>query len=159
MAFAGNTLAITIAGANSGAPASEANPAKVRFQGVLPGIDVAYQTSSGRLETRFTVGEGADWHNIVLHYEGQNRLALDGDGNLVITVSGRDIIQELPVVLQRNADSLRLVSAAYVIRDNGNVEFRLGPYDHSRPIEITPVTVCSNLSSAHAGGPGFFDSH
>jgi hypothetical protein len=159
MTFEGNSLAFTIAGANSGALASRADPAKVQYQRVLPGIDVAYRTSSGRIETRFTVSEGADWHNIVLHFEGQSRLAIDADGNLVISVGGRNIIQELPVVLQHDRESMRLVSAAYVIRDNSNVAFRLGPYDRSRPIEITPVTVCSNLYSANTGGPRFLDSH
>lgn len=84
---------------------------------------------------------------IALHYQGQDRLALDGDGNLVISADGRETVQELPAVFQREGKSIRLVSAAYVIGADGIVELRLGPHVPSRPIEIAPLIVSPSRRS------------
>src|ERR1035438_10165622 len=64
----------------------------VTYQGVYPGIDVAYRGNQRNLEYDFGVSPGADPNQIRVAYEGSSRFVLDGDGNLELeTAAGRAV--------------------------------------------------------------------
>ncbi|MBI3758388.1 MAG: hypothetical protein HY269_01365 [Deltaproteobacteria bacterium] len=119
-------MRVAIAGANTSAPARAEAPfamrtsylkgereawrsgvtsyAKVRYEQVLPGIDVVYHGAGEQFEFDFVVRPGADPHNITMRYDGQDGLATDNDGNLVVRVGGERLVQHLPVIYQKQGD-------------------------------------------------------
>jgi len=62
--------------------------AKVRYQGLYPGIDLVAYGNPQRLEYDFVVAPGADSEVIRLAFEGAEALRLGEDGDLHIQVAG-----------------------------------------------------------------------
>lgn len=124
--------------------------AKVTYEQVLPGVDIVYHGSGDQLEFDFVVRPGADPSKIVMRYQGQDRLFVNDEGDLVIVAGEQRLVQHLPAVYQRTGDALRLVSGNYSVDGPGRVSFRLGPYDGNRPLVIDPVISYLSFS----GGAG-----
>jgi hypothetical protein len=60
------------------------NFARVRYEGVYPGVDVVYYGNRRQLEYDFNVAAGADANLIRLGVEGADGLRIDGGGDLVL---------------------------------------------------------------------------
>lgn len=118
---------------------------RLRYESVLPGIDVEYRPTGEHLEFDFILQQGADPKEIVLRYQGQDGLVIDGDGNLVVIAGDARMVQEIPAIYQRTGDSVHLVSGSYSLDSHGNVHFLLGPYDNTKPLVIDPVIVYSGF--------------
>jgi hypothetical protein len=124
--------------------------ARVRYDGVYPGVDLAYYSSSERqLEVDFVVAPGVDPDAIRLGFKGVDSLDPDATGALVVRSAGGDVRLQAPVVYQQ-VDEVRVqVAGAYVVKHQ-EVSFALGTYDASRPLVIDPVI----LYSTFLGGRG-----
>ncbi|HWQ31423.1 MAG TPA: SBBP repeat-containing protein [Blastocatellia bacterium] len=112
--------------------------ARIRYEDVYQGISLAYHGSSGQLEYDFIVQPGADPKAIRLRFEGAGRTSLDRNGNLVLKVSGGEIVQPGPVIYQELNGERRAVAGGYRL-EKDTVSFRVGDYDHSLPLVIDPV--------------------
>jgi hypothetical protein len=124
---------------------------RVAYHDVYPGIDLVYYGNQRQLEYDFTVRPGADAGTIELAFQGTDRLALDGQGNLVLHTAGGDVVEHAPVVYQGVAGAPQPVSGRYVLEGSDRVRFAVGAYDHRRPLVVDPV-----LSySTYLGGSNF----
>mgnify|MGYP001389337330 CR=1 FL=1 len=135
------------------------NWARVRFAGVYPGVDLVYHGDNPgrRLEYDFVVAPGADPRVIQLAIAGADRVRIDPSGDLVISVGGREVRFESPVVYQERDGTRTKVRGAYVLRDRARVAFRIGAYDRTRPLVIDPVLAYSTYlggGGADSGGAG-----
>src|ERR1039457_7494201 len=54
-----------------------ANYGRVKYEGVYPGIDLAYRGNPSQLEYDFTVAPGADPRAIELEFEGADKLSIN----------------------------------------------------------------------------------
>ncbi|MEO8660775.1 MAG: SBBP repeat-containing protein, partial [Bryobacteraceae bacterium] len=124
---------------------------KVRYQGVLPSIDIEYRPAGEQLEFDFILQPGAEPHDIALHYEGQDGMLIDEQGSLVVIAGQTRMVQAIPAIYQRAGASVHLVSGEYVIDSRGDVRFHLGPYDRAQPLVIDPVIVYSGFIAANGG--------
>jgi len=124
--------------------------ARVRYQKVYPGIDLVYYGNQGRLEYDFEVAPGADPKQVVLRFQGPDKLRIDADGNLVLAMSGGDLRLEAPRVYQKSGQEQKPVAGRFALLGKDNVGFELGPYDHSRTLVIDPVLTYST----YLGGSG-----
>jgi Beta-propeller repeat len=131
-------------------PVSASTYAGVRYVDVYPGIDLVYHGRARRLEYDFVVGAGADPGAIVLAFDGVDRVAVDGDGALVAHTRAGDLRQPRPVVYQEIDGVRHDVAGDYVVDAAGQVRFRLGGYDRSKPLVIDPPLVYST----YLGGTG-----
>jgi len=133
--------------------------ARVRYEGIYPGIDLAYYGNQRQLEYDFVVAPGADPSAIRLVVETgsskpgafqspidnrQSTIRADASGDLVIATNGGEVRFHKPVVYQSTADSEprtdRLaVDGRYVLLAGNRVGFDIGPYDRTRPLIIDPV--------------------
>jgi hypothetical protein len=87
---------------------------------------------------------------IRLDVEGANHLGLDGEGNLVVSTAGGDVIEHAPVLYQEGAGGREPVAGRFVLEGGGQVGFAVGAYDAGRALVIDPV-----LSySTYLGGSG-----
>jgi len=125
--------------------------ARVRYQGVYPGVDLVFYGNQRQLEHDFVVAPGADPNSIRFGLEGSDRISLDKDGNLVLAVAGDEVQFQKPVIYQQDRGARREIAGGYVLKNNHEVKFEVGAYDHSQPLVIDPV-----LSySTYLGGNGF----
>ena len=121
------------------------NYARIRYEGVYPGIDVTCYGQGRQLEYDLVVAPGADPRQIELTWEGVERLERNAEGDLVMG----SVVQKRPRVYQEYGGRRVEVAANYVTRPGGRVGFRLARYDRSRPLVIDPVIL---LYSTYLGG-------
>ena len=108
----------------------------VVYRGVYPGVSLVYHGGQGRLEYDFHLAPGADPARIGLAFSGATALALDRRGNLLLRTPGGVVRQDRPIAYQGR----QRVAIRFVVHGHA-VGFRLGRYDHSRPLVIDPVLV------------------
>jgi uncharacterized protein (TIGR03437 family) len=121
---------------------------RVRYAGVYPGIDLIYHSASNHLEYDFAVEPGAAPDAIRLHFEGVPELHVNRGGSLDLRLGDRKLVHQAPVAYQDIDGKRRLVSAAYEVRGDHSVGFRVGRYDRTRPLVIDPVV----LYTTYLGG-------
>jgi len=124
--------------------------ARVRYQGVYPGVDLVYYGNQGQLEYDFEVAPGADPAQIALHFQGPEKTALDASGNLILASNGGEIQLKAPQVYQQSGAERLPVAAKFVVRQDGKIAFELGAYDRRRALVIDPVLTYST----YFGGSG-----
>jgi hypothetical protein len=123
---------------------------RVEYRNVYAGIDLAYYGNQRQLEYDFVVAPGADPGAIRLSFDGARGMELDGGGDLVLHTAAGDLVEHAPVLYQDAGGVRQAVAGRYVLVGDGRVGFRVGPYDHTRPMTIDPV-----LSySTYLGGSG-----
>ena len=127
------------------------NYAKVKYEGVYPGVDLVYYGNQGQLEYDFVVAPGADPRLVTLAFEGAREVHIDARGELVLGVEGGEVRQHKPVVYQEVAGVKQEVAGRYVMKGKRQVGFRVAAYDPSRPLIIDPVLVYST----YLGGSAF----
>uniref|UniRef100_UPI0025CC7CB7 DUF7948 domain-containing protein n=1 Tax=uncultured Lamprocystis sp. TaxID=543132 RepID=UPI0025CC7CB7 len=125
--------------------------AKVRYEGVYPGVDLVYYGTQGQLEYDLVLAPGADPKVIRLAFAGADQMTLDDTGNLVLTLGEQQVIQHSPRVYQETNGERTLVPTRYVLADNQQVTLAIGDYDAGQALVIDPVLVYSS----YLGGAGY----
>jgi len=125
--------------------------ARVAYQGVYPGVDLAFHGEQRQLEFDFLVAPQADPAPIGLHFTGAKRMTLDESGNLQLTSAAGDVTMKKPVAYQENDGVRQPVEASFVMKGHGQIGLALGSYDRSRELVIDPVVV--NYAT-YLGGTG-----
>jgi hypothetical protein len=116
-----------------------ANFGRIVYQGLYPGVNLVYYGNQSQLEYDFQVAPGADPGVIQLKFEGAQSMELDRTGNLILHATGGDVVEHAPVLYQETGATRQAVSGQFVLEGNNQVGFRIGNYDHSKPLTIDPV--------------------
>ncbi len=128
--------------------------AKVRYEGVYPGVDLVYYGNGRQLEYDFVVAAGADPKAIRLRptvraaQDSQPAsLQIDTNGDLVISLPDGEVRFQKPVVYQtattEEHGDRRLVAGGFVLLDAHTVGFDIAAYDKSLPLVIDPILAYS----------------
>ncbi len=146
--------------------------ARVKYEGVYPGVDLLYYGDQRQLEYDFVVAPGADPNQIKLSLAGAEGLRVDAaSGDLVLKVGNDEVRFHKPAVyqpavaaassspspsvapvsgLEARHSSLVTLHSSFVLANNNVVAFRVAGYDPRRALVIDPV-----LSySSYLGGSG-----
>jgi uncharacterized protein (TIGR03437 family) len=115
------------------------NYSRVRYRNVYPGVDVVYYGNQGRLEYDFVVAPRSDPSRIKFSLEGQDKLELDAQGDLLVGVDGEQVRLRKPVVYQESNGSQQQIEGSFIIGDHNRVGFRIGDYDAGQPLIIDPI--------------------
>jgi hypothetical protein len=122
-------------------------------------VDLVFYGNQRQLEYDFVVAPGADAGRIAWRIEGA-RASIDAEGNLLLDAAKGLAMFKKPVLYQLEGDRKTSVEGSFVLAAN-QVRFRLGAYDHSRPLIIDPVLSYSSYlagsgvdSIGHWMGPG-----
>jgi hypothetical protein len=117
---------------------------RVEYQQVYPGIDVVYYgNDQHQLEYDFDLAPGADPSQVALRFDGQQGLALDSQGNLVLHLAGGDVVEQAPVIYQDVAGARQRVEGNYVLHPDGTIGLQIGRYDASQTLVVDPTLVYS----------------
>jgi hypothetical protein len=134
--------------------------ARVRVEGVYPGVDLVYRGNQHQLEYDLVVAPGADPWRIRLAFRGADPITLGAQGELILHTANGALVQRAPAVYQEVGGERQRVEGYYVLlappaRAGGGegasqVGFRIGRYDRARPLIIDPVLAYSTF----LGGSG-----
>ncbi len=141
--------------------------AKVKYEGVYPGVDLIYYGNQRQLEYDFVVAPGADLDQMKLNFAGADGMRIDpASGDLVLKVGDDEVRLHKPAVYQpivaaASDPSWRSESGAtaeldgtFVLADNNQVAFRVAGYDPKRALVIDPVLSYSTYLGGSGGDQG-----
>src|SRR5215813_8014392 len=113
--------------------------ARVRYEGVYPGIDLVYYGNGHHLEYDFIVGPGSDPTVISLELSGVDRLHLDAAGDLVLALSTGEVRIRKPLIYQNREGHREPVAGGWLITSSFEVRFFIGSYDPALALVIDPT--------------------
>jgi hypothetical protein len=124
---------------------------RVRYKNLYPGIDIVYYGNQSQLEHDFIVAPGADPAKIRLRVDGADKVFLDADGNLLISVSGGTLHFSKPFIYQQSdAQTKTPVEGRFVLRGPHEFGFRVAAYNRKQPLVIDPTLAYAS----YLGGSG-----
>jgi hypothetical protein len=124
--------------------------ARVRVADLYPGVSLIHYGNQHRLEYDFVVSPGVDPSVIAIRFRGADKVTLDHQGDLVLSLGAEEIRQPRPLIYQNVQGVRKEIAGGYSLSDPQTVKFEIAPYDHRLPLVIDPV-----LSySTYYGGSG-----
>jgi len=128
------------------------------YRNLYSGIDLTYEGAAGALKSAFLVAAETDPSVISWKYKNAGTVALDPEGNLVVTLPAQNVdqtdtllIEHTPIAWQEQDGQRLNVSVSYVIAQNGGVSFTFPQgYNSSLPLIIDPTLTFST----YLGGLG-----
>jgi Beta-propeller repeat len=126
--------------------------ARVSYQDVYPGVNLAYHGVQHQTEFDFVVAPGATPAPIGFHFTGAQGVKTDDSGNLVISSAAGNVLLHKPVAYQEQNGTRQIVDARFMLKADHQVGFELGNYDRSRELVIDPAV--SYEYSTYLGGSG-----
>ena len=122
-----------------------ANFARVRYQGVYPGIDVVYYGTRNQIEYDFVLAPGANPDAIRMKFRGDVRVTLTPEGDIALDSGGAQVLQKAPAIFQDH----RKIQGRYTLLAHNEVGFRVARYDRARALTIDPILVyCTYMGSS-----------
>ncbi len=113
--------------------------AKVRYEGVYPGVDLVYYGNQGQLEYDFVIAPGTNPRTIRLFVVGAERLEASSRGDLVLNTGSGEVRLQKPVVYQESGNVRKEIAGRYVLRGKHQIGFEVATYDASKPLIIDPL--------------------
>ena len=124
---------------------------RVRYKNLYPGIDIVYYGNQSQLEHDFILAPGADPSKIRLRVDGTDKISLDAEGNLLLSVPGGTLRFSKPFIYQQSDPQTKTpVEGRYVRRGLHEIGFRVAAYDHKQTLVIDPVLAYAS----YLGGSG-----
>jgi len=131
------------------------NYRKIKYDEIYPGIDLVYYGNTGELEYDFIVAPHADPTAIKLKFNGATQIKLGRNGDLLLSTNTATLRHQKPLIYQEANGTRTLVKGKYALGTKGQVSFRLGTYDKTRPLIIDPVIAYSTF----LGGADLDEAH
>jgi Abnormal spindle-like microcephaly-assoc'd, ASPM-SPD-2-Hydin/Beta-propeller repeat len=111
--------------------------AGVRYQHLYPGTDLLFHGYENSLEHDFLLAPGADPSRIAFSFDKPARVTSSGD--LIVDLGNAQLHFLRPAAYQELGTSRKEVPAKFLIARNGEIRFKLGAYDRTKPLVIDPV--------------------
>ncbi|GEM_PF-2682375 len=131
------------------------NYSKVKYQNVYHGVDLIYYGNQRHIEYDFVVAPGADPRAIALSFDGADEMKIDVQDNLVLRVSGGEVVMQKPHIYQEVNGAKQEILGSFELAGK-QIGFHVADYDASKPLVIDPVlaysTYLGGSSTEHAEG-------
>ena len=119
---------------------------EVVYRDLWDGIDLVYRVADGRVKYDLVVRPGADPSRVAFDVAGHEGLAVDGNGDLVVTtVAGT--LRDSGLVAFYADEPTSQVECRFRPVDGDTYRFRLGAFDRTRTVVIDPL-----VYSTYVGG-------
>jgi len=115
------------------------NYARVRYNGLLPGVAVVLYGNRSRLEYDLELAQAKQVDNLRFRVTGADAVHVDEQGDLVIERRGLHILQRKPKVLQAVGGESIEVPSAYRRYSDGSFGFAVTGYDPEAPLVVDPI--------------------
>ena len=128
--------------------------ARVKYEGIYPGVDLVFYGNQRRLEYDFVVAPGADPRAIELNLKGAQKLWINPKGDLILSIAGGQVALQKPVIYQNVKGDRHAIQGRYLVAGNQRVSFAVADYDRSAPLIIDPVLNYSTYLGGSAAPNG-----
>ncbi len=126
----------------------------ILYPAVYRGVDLKVYAAGTNVKYDFVVAPGGDPGQVLVGYNGAERLEINGDGDFVVSTPFGDIIEKKPVAYQYIEGIKTYVACHYVLRGNRlSFAFDNG-YDHCYELVIDPLLIFSTYSGSTADNWG-----
>ena len=125
----------------------------VTYKNVYPNIDVRYYTGNGQLKYDLIVHPGGNPNQIILNFDGVEKLNLK-QGNLLIKTSVNEEKELAPYSFQPAYSGRKEIGCNYKLRGN-IITFNIDQYDNTIPLIIDPIKVFATFTGSTADNWGF----
>jgi hypothetical protein len=112
---------------------------KVRYSDLYPAIDLVYYPAGAAIEYDLVVSPGGSAESIRMCWEGTEGIAISGDGDLVVSVAGSEIVMRRPTIYQDIEGQRVTVPGRYRLESSTQVAFEIAGADPTEPLVIDPV--------------------
>lgn len=119
------------------------------LKNIYQGIDVSYFYQEDNVRHDFIIAPNANPYQIKYKFEGQQKLSITGNGDLIVHTSLGEIVHTKLFAFQEIGNAKQPVDCKFVIEQDNIVRFELGNYDKNKTLIIDPVvrTFSSYLGS------------
>lgn len=117
--------------------------ARVEYAGVLPGIDVVFRGSGRDLEYELVLAADADVAGVRLRFDGADSVALDDEGNVVVSVEDARLLMSAPRAYEEVAGRRRDVGTRFSVAADGEVSFVANRRTPGAALVIDPTLTLS----------------
>lgn len=118
---------------------------KLLYKEVYNGIDILYYENKGRIKWKFTVKPNKNINNILLNFNGANKIYLDENSDINVDIQGRILKVSKPESYQNN--NKEKIESCFVIDEDGNIGFNISDYDHESTLTIIMSVLFDNFNS------------
>ena len=125
----------------------------VTYKNVYPNIDVRYYTDAGTLKYDFIIYPGGNANDILLQYEGAEKLYVK-NRELIVQTSVGEVKELYPYTYQVLENSREQLDCKYVVKNN-TVKFKIKNHDPGAIIVIDPTLIFSTLTGSLADNWGY----
>ncbi len=113
---------------------------KITLPNFYDGIDLKVFDNEEQFKTELWCSPGSNPNSIQIDYKGLKSIRIDEKGNLILTSSLGDIIEQKPTAYQLLNGKMSEISCSYRL-ENNRVSFQLGKYNPNATLVIDPVLV------------------
>lgn len=124
---------------------------RVQVDDVYPGINLIYYGNQHQLEYDFVIAPHANPESIALRFDGVDKVDINKEGELVLSLDGNEICFHRPVVYQEVNGGRQSISGGYRFEDARTVTFSIGQYDRNLPLIIDPILAYSGYFGGNFG--------
>ena len=125
---------------------------------IAPGVSLVAYGNEETLEYDLRVAPGADTSNLRMEISGADHKRIDADGDLVMTIAGREARMKKPVIYEEWREASRVgpmrhaLKGGYELAGDGTVRFVVATHDPTATLVIDPSL--SVAYSTFLGGTG-----
>ncbi len=119
------------------------NYSAVMYEEIYNGIDLKYYGNGKQMEYDFIVAPGADFSQIKIQYEGAESIAVNDDGELVVTTMWGEVVEQRPVIYQVENNNRIQIDGSYKLQSDNSFSFELRDYNKELPLVIDPILTYS----------------
>lgn len=126
----------------------------ITYKNVYPNIDVRYYAQGNHLKYDIMVHPGGNINDIVMLYEGVDKLQIKKK-ELFIKTSVGEVKELEPYSFQLSDQGKTEVNASYILEGNNKVKFKVKNYDRSKLLIIDPTLIFATFTGSPANQWGF----
>ncbi|HEX6429272.1 MAG TPA: hypothetical protein VF008_16360, partial [Niastella sp.] len=131
----------------------------VVYKNIYPNIDVRYYTENGRLKYDLIVHPGGDVNDIVMQYDGADKLSIK-NSELVIKTSVGNVRELYPYSYQFDyVNGKQETPCAYKLEGKNIVRFKVGDHAKTSTLVIDPSIVFSSFTGTTKDEWAFTATH
>lgn len=119
----------------------------VTYKDIYPNIDVRYYAQGNVLKYDFIIHPGGNVNDIVMQYEGAEKLYIKNK-ELVVQTSVGDVKDMEPYSYQPGLNGAETVNCRFVIQGKNTVKFKISNYDRSKTLIIDPTLIFATFTGS-----------
>ncbi|WP_186430644.1 SBBP repeat-containing protein [Clostridium sp. BSD9I1] len=129
---------------------------KIIYNNLWPNIDLVFYSVKGELKYEFVLYPNASLDDIKLLYLGVDGVALDKQGNMIISTALGPVLDKKPISYQFIEDTKVMIESNFVLKDKSIFNFQLeDSYDKNHLLVIDPGLQYSTYIGGNGEDVGF----